>query len=243
MRWFSRHPVWFAVVAAVLVCAHLACTLGLVPSAALVSRWMGSVYAERYPCEGCGCGCGSAAECWSHCCCHSEHERLVWAIRNGVRPPAGVRFTDEQWIAAANAAEAGSAHCVLCVEGIKAELKEGCGKPPALPEWSESAAVAAADACCGEHSGAADRACGRGDGCTKPASHDGAEGTWVGPTLSALSCKGISLHLTHWVPLCPVMGLCADVMPALSPVGMVEVWRDVAVSRGLDVDVPPPRAG
>lgn len=45
---------------------------------------------ERFPCEGCGCGCASAAQCWSGCCCHTLSERLAWARREGVRPPASV---------------------------------------------------------------------------------------------------------------------------------------------------------
>jgi len=43
---------------------------------------------ERYPCEACGCGCGSAEHCWQNCCCHTLAERLAWAEKNGVKPPA-----------------------------------------------------------------------------------------------------------------------------------------------------------
>jgi hypothetical protein len=46
--------------------------------------------AERYPCENCSCGCASADECWRHCCCHTLTERLAWAEREGVTPPAYV---------------------------------------------------------------------------------------------------------------------------------------------------------
>lgn len=45
---------------------------------------------ERYPCENCSCGCASADECWKHCCCHTLTERLAWAEREGVTPPAYV---------------------------------------------------------------------------------------------------------------------------------------------------------
>lgn len=43
---------------------------------------------ERYPCENCSCGCSSAEQCWSHCCCYTMEERLEWALRNDVVPPA-----------------------------------------------------------------------------------------------------------------------------------------------------------
>ncbi|WP_168567067.1 hypothetical protein [Crateriforma spongiae] len=43
---------------------------------------------ERYPCEDCPCGCASAEFCWDQCCCHTDEEKLDWADRNGVTPPA-----------------------------------------------------------------------------------------------------------------------------------------------------------
>lgn len=46
--------------------------------------------AERFPCEHCACGCDSAEQCWTHCCCHTPAERLAWAEREGVTPPAYV---------------------------------------------------------------------------------------------------------------------------------------------------------
>lgn len=43
--------------------------------------------AERFPCENCPCGCSTAEYCWDKCCCHTDHEKLAWADRNGVTPP------------------------------------------------------------------------------------------------------------------------------------------------------------
>ncbi|WP_146438488.1 hypothetical protein [Crateriforma conspicua] len=43
---------------------------------------------ERYPCEDCPCGCTSAEFCWDRCCCHTDEEKLAWADRHGVTPPA-----------------------------------------------------------------------------------------------------------------------------------------------------------
>lgn len=43
---------------------------------------------ERFPCENCPCGCATAEHCWRDCCCHTLPERLAWAHREGVTPPA-----------------------------------------------------------------------------------------------------------------------------------------------------------
>jgi hypothetical protein len=43
---------------------------------------------ERFPCEDCPCGCSTAEYCWDKCCCNSDREKLEWAERNGVTPPA-----------------------------------------------------------------------------------------------------------------------------------------------------------
>lgn len=112
----------------VVLVAYLVAGTGVLPSPARLAHWLGGVspgQAERYPCEACGCGCASAAECWSRCCCHTEHERLVWAIRHGVMPPAELEFSDEAWRAAANAADPRREHCGLCVESVRERLRFG----------------------------------------------------------------------------------------------------------------------
>jgi hypothetical protein len=43
---------------------------------------------EPFPCQHCACNCHSAAACWDKCCCHTDSEKLAWANRNGVQPPA-----------------------------------------------------------------------------------------------------------------------------------------------------------
>ena len=45
---------------------------------------------ERFPCEACPCGCATADFCWNNCCCHTTEQRIAWARREGVRPPAKV---------------------------------------------------------------------------------------------------------------------------------------------------------
>lgn len=44
--------------------------------------------AEAFPCAANACGCASAERCWRSCCCHTLTERIAWARRHGVRPPA-----------------------------------------------------------------------------------------------------------------------------------------------------------
>lgn len=41
----------------------------------------------RFPCENGPCGCATADHCWDKCCCHSDVEKLQWAIDHGVKPP------------------------------------------------------------------------------------------------------------------------------------------------------------
>lgn len=41
-----------------------------------------------YPCKGGTCGCNTAEKCWKSCCCHTPEERLAWAVKHGVTPPA-----------------------------------------------------------------------------------------------------------------------------------------------------------
>ena len=43
-----------------------------------------------FPCQDRVCGCLDAAACWSHCCCHTNAEKLAWAQEHGVTPPAFV---------------------------------------------------------------------------------------------------------------------------------------------------------
>jgi hypothetical protein len=40
-----------------------------------------------YPCQDRPCGCASADECWHHCCCMNNKQKLLWAREHGVAPP------------------------------------------------------------------------------------------------------------------------------------------------------------
>jgi len=43
---------------------------------------------SSFPCQNSPCGCNTAAQCWNKCCCLSDPEKLAWAEKNGVVPPA-----------------------------------------------------------------------------------------------------------------------------------------------------------
>lgn len=204
--------------------------------------WLGQMVGERYPCESCGCGCASATECWTHCCCHTEQQRLVWAIENGVMPPPVVEFSDEQWIAAANDVKAGSAHCVMCVERIKGELRRGIATRTDHDPACDCAGACdghCVKACCetktaGKSAGGA-LCTARGEGEKKP--------SWPGPSISALSCKGLQqLLLTMTLPPSPPVRVVDLILPKLR-VFVPERPKGVAYSsRTLDAPEPPPRA-
>ncbi|MCG8585309.1 MAG: hypothetical protein MI757_11410 [Pirellulales bacterium] len=66
--------------------AYAALALGL-PLPLAVSRDV----SKPYPCMHCACSCASALQCWKSCCCFSDEEKLAWAEREGVTPPAFVR--------------------------------------------------------------------------------------------------------------------------------------------------------
>jgi hypothetical protein len=73
-------------VAAATLAAVAACAVGVpLPTVVLKPH-----SAERYPCEHHACGCIDAEACWRDCCCMSHGEKIAWAERNGVAPPAFV---------------------------------------------------------------------------------------------------------------------------------------------------------
>lgn len=63
-----------------------ACTVGM-PVPAVVTKSQSGV---RYPCEHHACGCVDAAACWKQCCCFTDAQKLAWAKREGVDPPAAL---------------------------------------------------------------------------------------------------------------------------------------------------------
>jgi hypothetical protein len=97
---------------------------------------------ERFPCENCACGCPDAATCWRECCCHTHAEKLAWAKRNDVTPPALVVA------AAAVEAKRGQSHAGCdCGKSSRICCQKSCAS------CAKPAAEGAG--CCGKHSMAA----------------------------------------------------------------------------------------
>jgi hypothetical protein len=72
--------------AAWLACMTVAiCSVG-VPLPARAVKKSG----EAFPCQNCPCGCKDADTCWRECCCFTHRQKLAWAERNRVTPPAFV---------------------------------------------------------------------------------------------------------------------------------------------------------
>lgn len=241
MSLLRRYPSLLTGGSLLLLAVYLVASFGVIPSPRVVLGWFGQVAGERYPCESHGCGCASATECWTHCCCHCEHERLVWAIENGVMPPPVVDFRDEQWIAASNAIKAGSAHCGMCVERIKDELRRGIATRP-----EHDAACSGGGTCDGQCDKASceTKTMGNPAGAASCCATSGDEkkSSWPGPSMSALSCKGLQQLLTMTLPPSLPMRVVDFILP--EPAAFVaERPKDVAFSsRTLDVPEPPPRA-
>lgn len=207
------------VIAAAMLAAYLACSLGVLPSPALISRWLGHAISEPFPCQDHGCGCASAHECWNNCCCYTPHQRLVWAIRRGVKPPASVHFTDEQWIAASNDLTPDSATCSLCVADIKADLEQGIAR--------------AVD----------DASCNQAAACESDSSRCCSETPSLPfPSVSALACKGMTVLLAFALPSAPPLQL-ATLLPSPPRLPRFDRPEDDSTStRTLEISPPPPRA-
>jgi hypothetical protein len=102
----QRYPKLFGCVAVGLLLNWLVLTLGIP-----LPTWSAKDRTRPFPCMDSDCGCHTAEKCWQSCCCHTNQEKLVWAKRNGVTPPA--------YVAAAAAKEAkskSSAHFSCCTK-------------------------------------------------------------------------------------------------------------------------------
>jgi hypothetical protein len=51
------------------------------------ATYEGKDHSQPFPCQDNPCGCSSAEECWHHCCCHTNREKVAWAREHGVTPP------------------------------------------------------------------------------------------------------------------------------------------------------------
>lgn len=84
---------------AITLLLSFCCALLPVPSGGQIensrSLLRSKACSEPFPCQNCRCGCSSAEQCWTSCCCYSLRERLAWAKKNKVAPPAFVAYLVE----------------------------------------------------------------------------------------------------------------------------------------------------
>jgi hypothetical protein len=145
---------------------------------------------DPFPCQHCACGCKDAESCWRSCCCHTDREKLAWAKRHGVTPPAFV-------VAAARR------------EGCcdNADAKACCKSATAEP----STLAAAAPACCAKRKRAPSTGGCRASsdrGCTScpshpgesPAKNEGEHSSGVVLLVAKLRCGGLTLSLSMLPP-------------------------------------------
>lgn len=69
-----------------------------------------------YPCENCPCGCSGPEKCWTSCCCMTPAERLDWAKKKGITPPAYALLAETQLVKPlyASAVSKGCTKCSKC---------------------------------------------------------------------------------------------------------------------------------
>lgn len=226
-------------VVVVVLCAYLVAALGVLPSPAVVGRWLGRVSgtSERFPCEDHGCGCGSATECWSHCCCFTEVERLSWALERGITPPESVQISEESWVLAARRLQPGDEHCAACVPAMKERLRRGVGIRPVHVARTDQECAAGCD-----QSSPGAKSCHRTGSRDREAGRDSAKFV-SGAVFSALSCKGVKELLAVGLPPARLAGGVWTLLPSSTSPEIVQARDEVGDSRTLDATEPPPRSG
>lgn len=130
---------------------------------------------ERFPCEHCRCGCGSADRCWRDCCCHTLSERLAWARRAGVRPPA---------------------FALAQAERIGLDVSDWTSRGPRRIAYSARAAPPSKRCCC-SHGGCEDD----GSAAARAAENEQPLVQGVG-VLQSLKCRGLGVE---WLTTTAVM--------------------------------------
>ncbi len=147
--------------------------------------------AAPFPCQDCPCGCKDAETCWRDCCCFTNQQKLAWAQRNRVTPPAFV-------VAAAKregccARKQGHACCEAKTAsvGLAATKRPCCAKREAACAASGSQCLSAAGSCsqCDGHSPAEDTAA--------PAER---RSSGMVLLISKLRCGGINLSISMLPP-------------------------------------------
>lgn len=119
-RWMPASIVWL------LCCALLLGAVGF-PTVRRVAKDR----SVPFPCQDKACGCRDAASCWKSCCCNTNQQKLAWAKRQGVTPPA--------FVVAAAAKEQAKAKKPCCQMAAGKGSAGACGLAvPASPALKEA---------------------------------------------------------------------------------------------------------
>lgn len=181
---------------------------------------------EPYPCMNCACGCANAEMCWRECCCHTHAEKLAWARKNGVTPPAFV-------VALAQAEVAKSAtECQKPCCQDKTHEEDLADLPPCCrarelarreQQACETEVCERQGSCCSKKKQAAKK---------RPAS-----GVIV---LQALKCRGVSVSISLLPPCVPEMAtMPLDLHNVASE--QVALFDHFYAGVSDTPDIPPPR--
>lgn len=129
---------------------------------------------EPYPCQQNACGCSSAEQCWKSCCCYNDQQKLAWAKKHGVEPPAW-------FVAKVSTEEKGSVRS--CCSAKSKDQKVCCSK--------STTASTSKSSCCAEKSEPATKT------IVQESSHSGRR--WI-VLEDAMRCKGLAFSIDKGVP-------------------------------------------
>ena len=168
---------------------------------------------EIFPCMASSCGCRTADQCWRSCCCHSMTERLAWARKRGIEPPA---------VALAQARTAGLDLTLITTVRDSCDDESSCCRSDSLVTDTSGKD----NSCCSDHS-------------VQAASSNDREGHIV--AWRALACRGQSMNWLAAVPNMiierPDVSLQTPLIGWLGPAS-----SDVAGGESHDPAVPPPES-
>lgn len=204
-----------SILAAFTLACVAACAVG-VPLPAIVFK----AIAERFPCELHPCGCVDAEACWRDCCCMSHAEKLAWAKRAGVEPPAYVIAAAARQLIADSSGESSAAKSSCCA------AKSSCGD--AAASCTAAKPEQAGGGCCGAKA-------------QTPEQRSMPGGARFLVLHEAMKCRGLSVTVALLPPSLPVT--VAELLPLPVVVHAVPCTAEnLYQSPKLAIDAPPPDA-
>ncbi len=194
----------------------------------------GKNLSRPFPCMFSRCGCQSAEQCWRGCCCQSLSERLAWARKNNVEPPAFVleRTADDKPVAANEPAKAGDDQRCCEIEigdpqdrdaNNRNSKKSCCSKviekcPPSRTAKSDAAKCAASKSAPGQ-------CCKQAGPVSKAVASKAVNSQAVAPAMDIFRCHGAG---GNWIGLGPTLVPLIVDRPLVQP---LIAWMSVESNR------------